>query len=63
MMRYTEYEYRLAPESCVAGWSRLDAVIESALDSVWLGEKTAEDAMNEIKPSVDGMVSGFITFK
>ena len=62
-VRYTEYEYRLAPESCVAGWSRLDAVIESALDSVWLGEKTAEDAMNEIKPSVDGMVSGFITFK
>ena len=62
-MRYTDYDYRLAPESCVVGWSKLDAVIESALDSVWLGEKSAEDAMNEIKPAVDGMVSGFINFR
>ena len=62
-VRYTDYDYRLAPESCVVGWSKLDAVIESALDSVWLGEKSAEDAMNEIKPAVDGMVSGFINFR
>lgn len=62
-VRYTDYDYRLAPESCVVGWSKLDAVIESALDSVWLGEQTAEDALTQIKPTVDSMVSGYIKFR
>lgn len=62
-VRYTDYNYKLAPESCIVGWSKLDAVIESALDSVWLGEQDAETAMSEIKSSVDSMVDGYIKFK
>lgn len=30
-VNYTAYSYRLAPESCVVGWAKLDAIIESAL--------------------------------
>ena len=62
-VNYTAYSYRLAPESCVVGWAKLDAIIESALDSVWLGEATAEDALTEIAGPVNALVEGFITFK
>ena len=62
-VNYTAYSYRLAPESCVVGWAKLDAIIESALDSVWLGEATAQDALTEISTPVNALVEGFITFK
>lgn len=55
-VNYTAYSYRLAPESCVVGWAKLDAIIESALDSVWLGEATAQDALTEI--STPGQCAG-----
>jgi len=47
----------------VVGWAKLDAIIESALDSVWLGEATAQDALTEISTPVNALVEGFITFK
>ena len=62
-VNYTAYSYRLAPESCVVGWAKLDAIIESVLDSVWLGEATAQDALTEISTPVNALVEGFITFK
>ena len=62
-VNYAQYNYKLAPESSVIGWSKLDAIIESQLDTVWLGERSAADALAEIAKPVNALVEGTITFK
>ena len=62
-VNYAQYNYKLAPESSIIGWSKLDAIIESQLDTVWLGEMTAADALAEIEKPVNALVSGTITFR
>ncbi len=62
-VEYTKYPNKLNPETCVIGWTKLDAVISSALDSVWMGEKTAQEVLTEIKPSVEELVKGYIKMK
>lgn len=60
---YTRENYRLAPESCIVDWARLDAVIGGALDEVWVGASTAAKALADIEPLVSTMVKGFIRFR
>lgn len=62
-VNYAQYDYKLAPESSIIGWSKLDAIIESQLDTVWLGEMSAAEALAEIEKPVNALVSGTITFR
>ena len=37
-------------------WSEMDGIMTKALDLVWLGRKSVQDAMNEIKPQIDRLL-------
>lgn len=60
---FPRYQSKLGPESYIINWSKMDAVIESALDAVWLGEATAEEAISGIVKPVSGMIEGYINIK
>jgi multiple sugar transport system substrate-binding protein len=62
-VKFPSYNSKLGPETYIINWSKMDAVIESALDSVWLGEATAEDAIAEIVKPVNSMVEGYVNIK
>ncbi len=53
------YEHQvIATEIDVVNFNEIDTLVKSALDQVWAGTKTAEEAMSEIKPQVDRLVEG-----
>lgn len=49
------------PETNIKNFDMIDALVAPALDSVWLGKKTAEEAMKEIEPKVLKLIDGFYT--
>ena len=53
-----DYNLVRQPDMNIKNWSEINTMVSSALDAVWLGEKTAEEALNEIKPSVDTLIEG-----
>jgi len=61
--KFPQYDSKLGPETYIINWSKIDAVIESALDSVWLGEVSAEEAIHEIIKPVNSMVQGYLYIK
>lgn len=62
-VKFPQYNSKLGPETYIINWSKIDAVIESALDSVWLGNISAEEAIQEITKPVNSMVQGYIYIK
>lgn len=62
-VEYTNYNNYLVPEMSVKGWTKIEAAIASSLDSVWLGEQSAEEVLTGIKSTVDPMVQGYFTFR
>lgn len=62
-VKFPQYNSKLGPETYIINWSKIDAVIESALDSVWLGSISAEEAIKEITKPVNSMVQGYIYIK
>ena len=58
VMRAT-YEHAVpAARNNVKNFAEIDALVSSALDQVWLGDKTAEQAMKEIEDRVKPLVAG-----
>jgi len=52
------YSHRL-PEYYVPTYSKMDDIVEPALQQVWLGQKTAEDVIkNEIMPKITPIFNG-----
>jgi len=52
------YSHRL-PECYVPTYSRMDDIVEPALQQVWLGQRTAEDVIeNEIMPKITPIFKG-----
>lgn len=47
-----------ATEINVEGFSEMDTLVSSALDEVWAGKKTAQQALTEVKSKVDPLVKG-----
>lgn len=62
-VKFPQYKSKLGPESYIINWSKIDALIESSLDSVWLGEMTAEEAVAEFEKPVNALVEGYINIK
>lgn len=53
------YEHRVRnPEVNVVNFLEIDALVSSALDEVWSGKKTAEQAMKEVSEKVNLLVKG-----
>lgn len=53
------YEHEVpAPENNVKNFVEIDAAVGPALDQVWLGKKTAEQALKEIESKVKPLVQG-----
>ena len=48
----------IATEIDVKNFNEIDTMVKAALQQVWAGDKTAEEAMTEIKTSVDPLVDG-----
>jgi len=48
-----------SPENDVRNFLEINAAVSAALDQVWLGTKSAADAMAEIEPQVAPLVQGF----
>ena len=46
------------PAYYVKGFSEIDAIIAPALEQVWLGNKTAEQAIKEVEPKVQEKLKG-----
>jgi multiple sugar transport system substrate-binding protein len=46
------------PADLLKNYGKIDAIVTPALDEVWLGKKTAKDAMTEIKPKVEALMEG-----
>lgn len=46
------------PLYTVKNFANLDAIVTPALDQVWMGEKTAEEALNEIADQVNEQTRG-----
>jgi multiple sugar transport system substrate-binding protein len=53
------YEHSVIPtEIDVVNYDQISVLVTSALDQVWAGEKTAVEALTEIKPKIDALVEG-----
>lgn len=53
------YEHQvIATEIDVVNFNEIDTLVKSALDQVWAGTKTAEEAMSGIQSQVDALVGG-----
>ncbi|WP_424769311.1 ABC transporter substrate-binding protein [Paenibacillus sp. sgz302251] len=46
------------PADLLKNYAKIDTIVTPALDNVWQGKQTAEDAMNEIKPKVEPLLEG-----
>ncbi|GGG22649.1 ABC transporter substrate-binding protein [Paenibacillus abyssi] len=46
------------PADLLKNYSKIDTIVTPALEEVWLGNKSAQDAMNEIKPRVEELMIG-----
>lgn len=58
VMRST-YENQVRPtEVNVVNFSQIDTLVASALDQVWIGDKTAAEALAEVKANVDPLIEG-----
>ena len=42
----------------VKNFNEIDTLVQSALEQVWSGKKTAEEAMTEVKAQTDSLVDG-----
>ncbi len=62
VMRSTFENVMPSPENNVVNFAEIDALIWPALDNVWNGSKTAQEAMDEIAPQVAPLVGGW-TYK
>ncbi|MNW28820.1 putative ABC transporter substrate-binding protein YesO [compost metagenome] len=58
VMRSTFEHAEPSPENNVKNFVEIDAALSAALDQVWLGEKTAEDAMKEVEVKVKPLIQG-----
>ena len=47
-----------ATEIDVKNFNEINTLVQSALEQVWSGKKTAEDAMTEVKSQTDSLVEG-----
>lgn len=47
------------PETQIINFDQIEALVSPALQSVWLGDKTAEQAVREIEPKVLPLIEGF----
>lgn len=56
---HATYENQVRPtEVNVINFNQIDTLVASALDQVWLGEKSAADALAEVKVNADPLVEG-----
>ncbi|HHY81715.1 MAG TPA: sugar ABC transporter substrate-binding protein [Clostridiales bacterium] len=59
VMRAT-LEYGMSgPAYNVKNYGKISAIVTPALDQVWLGEKTAEEALKEVESQINELVDGF----
>lgn len=49
----------LDPETSIINFDQIEALVAPALDSLWLGKKTAEEVVNEIAPKVEKLIEGY----
>lgn len=49
----------LAPENGVVNFDQIDPLVAAALDQVWAGKKTAQEAMDEIEDKVKPLIGGW----
>lgn len=47
------------PETTIKNFDQIEALVSPALEPVWLGKKTAEEAMKEVEPKVEKLIDGF----
>ena len=47
------------PAFNVKNFGKMRAIVDPALDMVWLGEETAEKAMNRIEPQIIPLIQGY----
>jgi multiple sugar transport system substrate-binding protein len=48
-----------SPATNTKNYGKISSIVNAALDQVWLGEKTAVQAMKEIEPQVNSLIDGF----
>lgn len=59
VMRSTFEHAEPSPENDVRNFVEIDTAVAAALDEVWLGTKSAADAMAEVEPQIASLVQGF----
>lgn len=59
VMRSTYENAVCAPEAGVKNFNEIDALVGAALDEVWAGKKTAQEAMDEVLPKVEPLIDGW----
>lgn len=58
VMRSTFEHMEPAPENTVKNFVEIDAAVSAALDKVWLGTQTADQALKEVEAKVKPLVQG-----
>lgn len=59
VVRSTYEHAEPAPENNVNNFAEIDAIVAPALDNVWNGEMTAQEAMDSIVDKVTPLVDGW----
>lgn len=59
VMRSTYEHAMLAPENGVKNFAEIDPLVGAALDQVWSGQKTAQEAMDEVLADVEPLIDGW----
>ena len=49
------------PSAYVKNFAQMDALVNPALEKIFMGEATAADAMNEIAPQIEALADGKFT--
>ncbi|MDR2657765.1 MAG: sugar ABC transporter substrate-binding protein [Oscillospiraceae bacterium] len=60
VMKSTFEHAEPSPENCVVNFAEIDALVWPALDNVWNGSMTAQEAMDSIADPVNALVAGWI---
>ena len=58
IMRQTLENGVAGVEYYVMNWGELDSLVNPALASVWLGKKTAKEALEEVEEKANALVTG-----
>jgi multiple sugar transport system substrate-binding protein len=60
VMRSTFEHSEPSPENCIVNFAEIDAIVSAALDNVWNGTMTAQQAMDEAAVKAEPFIAGWI---